>query len=185
MNSEPVVRQSVDLAAYNVGDFSRGRSWIVEALWLVVQALFVSSSIPGSAHRRILLRAFGATIGRGVNVKPLVKVKFRWRLKVGDNSWIGEAAWIDNLADVVIGNNCCISLGAYLSTGSHDWKSPRFDLITKPIVICDNAWVIGPGVNVGVGSVLTAGSVAVSNLEPWMIYQGVPAQPIRKRCLRA
>ena len=101
--------------------------------------MFVSSSIPGSAHRCFLLRAFGAKIGRGVNIKPRVKVKFPWRLIVGNHSWIGEAVWIDNLAEVEIGANCCVSQGAYLCTGSHDWNSRKFTLITKPIRVEDGA----------------------------------------------
>lgn len=188
MSGDTSKDRAVDLSGYDVGDFSRGRSLLVEALWIVVDAMFVSSSIPGSVYRRLLLRAFGAKIGRGGTIKPRVKIKFPWRLKIGNDSWIGEAAWIDNLAEVDIGNNCCISQGAYLCTGSHDWKSPRFGLITKPILIGDNAWVaakatVGPGVTVGAGSVLTIGSVAVSDLEPWTIYQGAPAKAVRTRDL--
>ena len=77
--------------------------------------------------------------------------------------------WIDNLAEVEIGANCCVSQGAYLCTGSHDWNSRKFTLITKPIRVEDGAWIaakaiIGPGVVVGTGSVLAAGSVAAGDL---------------------
>jgi putative colanic acid biosynthesis acetyltransferase WcaF len=181
---------AVDLASYTVGDFDRGRSIFVELLWMVVQALLVSSWLPGTPHRRLILRTFGAKLGHGVVIKPGLRVKFPWRLRIGDHSWIGESVWIDNLADVEIGSNCCISQGVYLCTGSHDWKSREFGLIVKPIAIADMAWIaakaiVGPGVVVGTGAVLSLGGAAFHDLEPWTIHQGVPAVAIRKRELLA
>ena len=136
----------------------------------------------------MMLRAFGANIGKRVSIKPGVRVKFPWRLEIGDDSWIGEDVWIDNLALVKIGSNCCISQGAYICTGSHDWTSAEFDLVVKPVRIEDSAWIsarssVGPGVTVGEGAVLLMGSVAASDLAPWSIYQGVPAKRIKARNL--
>jgi putative colanic acid biosynthesis acetyltransferase WcaF len=168
--------------------FLRGRPRIVEALWLLAQWALVASWIPGTTHRRWLLRVFGAKIGEGVQIKPGVRVKFPWRLEVGDHSWLGEDVWIDNLDKVSIGANCCISQGAYLCTGSHDWSRSTFDLITGPIRINDGAWIaarssIGPGVTVGEGAVLCLGSVANKDLQPWSIYLGVPAVYLRTRVI--
>jgi putative colanic acid biosynthesis acetyltransferase WcaF len=178
--------QWVELSSYGNRWFQRGRAKWVEALWMLAQALLLSSWIPGAAHRRILLRAFGAKIGRGVDIKPGVRVKFPWRLSIGDNSWIGENVWIDNLAQVDIGSNCCISQGAYLCTGTHDWTRSTFDLVVKPISVGPCAWlaaksVVAPGVNIGIGAVLGLGSVATGDLAPWTIYQGAPAAPTRAR----
>ena len=78
------------LADFAAPQFSRGRPAVIEALWLVVQWMFVASWLPGSAHRRLLLRLFGARIGKGVVIKQRVRVKFPWRLSVGDHTWIGE-----------------------------------------------------------------------------------------------
>ena len=93
----------LDLSSYDSGSFDRGRSKFTEALWILVQALFIRSWIPGRGHRIALLRAFGAAIAQGVQIKPGVYVKFPWRLRIGSYSWIGEDAWIDNLGDVEIG----------------------------------------------------------------------------------
>jgi putative colanic acid biosynthesis acetyltransferase WcaF len=176
----------VDLAAYRPKAFERGRSVLVEAAWRVVQT--VLAPLPGSAWRRLLLRAFGARIGTGVVVKPFVKITFPWRLTVGDHTWLGEGVWIDNLAPVTIGSHCCLSQDAMLCTGNHDWSSPGFDLVVRPITIEDGAWVaaracIGPGVTVGRGAVLALGAVAVRDLAPAFIHQGCPAAPIRPRQL--
>ena len=183
--SEDPVR-AVLLHNYDNAWFERGRSKLVEVFWLILDAVFVRSRIPGSFHRRLILRAFGARIGKRVLIKPGVRIKFPWRLEIGDDSWIGEEVWIDNLAPVKIGANCCISQDVYICTGSHDWGTPAFKLIVKPVKIEDSVWVasrsvIGPGVLVHEGAVLALGSVATSDLPPWGIYQGVPATLVKQR----
>lgn len=178
----------VDLATFDARAFDRGRPAIIEAIWILVQALLVSSWLPGSWHRSVLLRLFGAKIGRGVRIKPGVRVKFPWRLSIGNDCWIGENVWIDNLADVTMGSNCCISQGAYLCTGNHDWSKGSFDLKVGPIVIADAAWIaaratVAPGVSIDEGAVLGIGSVALKSLEGWKIYSGNPATAVKDRNL--
>jgi putative colanic acid biosynthesis acetyltransferase WcaF len=158
------------LDKYSSHGFDRGRSRLVEGLWIVVQALLVSSWLPGSWHR----------------IKPGVLVKFPWRLSVGEWSWLGECAWIDNLAEVEIGSHAVISQQAYLCTGSHDARSESFDLVVRPITVGNSAWicagsVVGPGTVVGNGAILALGSVAIEDLEPWTIYRGNPAVAIGRR----
>lgn len=174
------------LSEYSPRDFHRGRSRLVELAWMLLQALLVGSWVPGSWHRIVLLRLFGAMIGCNVVIKPGVRVKFPWRLQVGDHSWIGEDVWIDNLAKVSIGSHVCVSQGAYLCTGSHDWASESFDLITLPIDVADHAWigskaVLAPGTEVGAGAVLSMASFGKGRLDPWTIYLGIPAKPLRPR----
>jgi putative colanic acid biosynthesis acetyltransferase WcaF len=75
-----------------------------------------------------------------------------------------------------------------LCTGSHDWNKKRFDLITKPISIQDHSWlagksVVGPGVTVEEGAVLSLGSVTTTDLRAWWIHQGNPATPLRERIM--
>lgn len=181
-------KHSLRLDLFDSSDFDRGRPAWIELAWIVLQGLLVSSWIPGSRHRVWALRMFGARVGRGVVIKPGVRVKFPWRLTIAEHTWIGEDAWIDNLAPVMIGSHVCISQGAYLCTGSHDWSSERFDLVTRPISIRDFAWigaraVLGPGVVVGQGAVLSLGSTAAKPLDPWTVYQGTPALPVRVRIL--
>jgi putative colanic acid biosynthesis acetyltransferase WcaF len=154
----------------------------LSGLWLL------SSFVPGSTHRVALLRLFGARIGQRVTIKPGVRVKFPWRLSVGDNVWIGEDVWIDNLGKVKIGSDVCISQRSYICTGSHDWSMRTFNLIVRPITVNNCAWIgamstIGPGVSVGEGAVLCLHSSAYSDLAPWHIYQGVPATVTKARTL--
>lgn len=174
------------LDLYSSATFDRGASHVRLALWWLVNGFLFSSPLPGSNWRVLLLRAFGAIVGRGVIIKPLVRIKFPWRLQIGDHSWIGESVWIDNLAEVRIGSNVCISQDAYFCTGSHDWESVSFNLITKSIVVADHCWigakcVLVPGTELGTGSVLCMASLGRGQLSSWTIYSGVPAVPQRLR----
>lgn len=178
----------INLGDFDNRSFDRGASRWIEALWLACSALFVESWLPGSRHRVWMLRAFGAQIGERVRIKPRLRVKFPWRLAVGERSWIGEDVWLDNLAQINIGAGCCISQGAYLCTGSHDWTKPAFDLIVKPICIEDEAWigakaVVGPGVRVGRGAVLALGGLATHDLDAWMVHVGNPSRPAKARTI--
>jgi putative colanic acid biosynthesis acetyltransferase WcaF len=187
LDAAPFERTALpSLGEFQNPEFSRGRPLTVEAVWLLVQFLFIASWIPGSRHRRILLRLFGARIGEGVILKPGVRVKFPWRLVIGDYTWIGEDVWIDNLATVSIGSNCCISQGVYICTGNHDWQKKTFDLVTKEVSIGDGAWiaarcVLAPGVRIGKGAVLGLASVATGGIEDWAIYRGNPAVFAKRR----
>jgi putative colanic acid biosynthesis acetyltransferase WcaF len=152
----------VRLDQFDNSGYQRGRSRLIEVLWLLLQVL-IASWIPGSGWRVQLLRLFGARIGRGCVLKPRLRVKFPWRLQVGDHVWLGESVWIDNLSDVQIGKHVCISQGAYLCTGSHDFRDPAFALLTKPITLEDEVWV-GAFVRLAPGCVLHRGAVVSMGL---------------------
>ena len=99
---------------------------------------------------------------------------------------IGENVWIDNLAEISIGSHVCISQGALLLCGNHDFKKSTFDLITRPIDLEDGVWigancVVAPGVTCRSHSVLSLGSVATKDLEAWTVYQGNPATAKKPR----
>lgn len=165
----------MDLSRFRNDDFDRGASRAKELAWLIVSALLVAGPIPGSRWRAAILRAFGARIDAGVVFKPRVLVKFPWRLAIGANSWIGEGVWIDNLAEVRIGRDVCISQDAYLCTGNHDWTSPAFNLVTAGITIEDQCWIsaratIAPGTHMEAGAVLGLGAVGHGTLLGWTIY---------------
>lgn len=170
-----------DNAGYRPG------STALRSLWYVAMPIFLSGTIPWPyGVKRATLRLFGAHVGRGVVIKPHVRIKYPWKLSVGNHSWIGESVWIDNLDQVTIGHHCCISQGALLLCGNHDYTSSTFDLITRTIVMEDGSWVgaksiLGPGSVLGKEAVLAVGSVGLGHLQPHHIHQGNPAKPIRPR----
>ena len=136
-----------------------------------------------------MLRAFGAKIGCGVNIKPCVNIKYPWNLEIGNYVWIGENVWIDNLAKVRIGDNACVSQGAMLLCGNHNYKTTTFDLMVGEITLEDGAWIgamstVCPGVTCKSHSVLSVNSVAAKDLDAYCVYQGTPAVKIRERVIK-
>jgi putative colanic acid biosynthesis acetyltransferase WcaF len=178
--------EKTDLSKYDNTWYYPGNK-VVCILWYFVNVVFfVSHIIPLSGLKVWLLKLFGAKVGRSVVIKPGVNIKYPWKLVIGDFSWIGEDVWIDNLEKVIIGSNVCISQGAMLLCGNHNYKKSTFDLIVGEIVLEEGAWVgaksvVCPGVTLKSHAILAAGSVAAKTLDAYAIYQGNPAIKIRER----
>lgn len=174
-----------DLSKFDNSDFDHGRGWLTRTLWYFLSlACFESGLLPLSAPKRFFLRLFGARIGKAVVIKPNVRIKYPWRLSIGDHSWIGQETWIDNLAYVTVGDHVCISQGVYFCTGSHDYRCSSFDLVTGKIEVLDGAWIgaratLLGGVSVGQSAVVAAGSVVTRNVQKWTLVGGVPAENIQ------
>jgi len=179
-------KQKVSLASYNNSWYKPGPTWKI-AVWMVVNALFFNNQFAVfNTVKCGLLRLFGAKVGEKVIIKPSVNIKYPWLLQIGNHVWIGEKAWIDNLAMVTIGNNVCISQGAYLLSGNHNYKKAAFDLIVGSITVEDGVWlgarsIVCGGIICQTHSVLTVASVATKNLESYGIYQGIPAVKVKAR----
>lgn len=180
-----------DLSRFRVPPNFRGASAITVQLWWITQALLFHTS-PQFLYswRRALLRLFGAKIGRGVIIRPSVRVTYPWKLEIGDYSWIGDSVELYNLGNIRIGNHCVVSQYSYLCTGSHDFRSTTFDIFSKDITVLDEAWIaagvfVHPGVTIGNGSVVGARSILSTDTEPMGIYVGQPATKIGVRTSRA
>lgn len=155
--------------------------------WLLISNLFFLTNIPyPNSLKILLLRVFGAKVGNHVVIKPWVKIKFPWKLSLGNYVWLGEEVWIDNLSIIQIGDHACISQGAFLLTGNHNYKKKSFDLYTDGIIVEDGVWigaraVVSGGVHLGSHCVLTVASFTSKDLKPYTINQGNPAQVIKQR----
>ncbi len=179
---------STDLSNYDNGWFQPGGP-IKRFTWHYINCIFFKSGyFPFYQLKVFLLKLFGASIGKGVIIKPYVNIKYPWMLTISNHVWIGEDAWIDNVANVSIGNNVCISQGAYLLTGNHNYKKKSFDLVPGEIVLEEGVWIgaraiVCPGITCKSHSILSVGSIATSNLESYSIYSGNPALKIRERIM--
>lgn len=180
----------VDLSKYDNSEYTTGSRYVKRILWYLFNAVFfLNPFFPFSGIKVTILRMFGAKAGKGIVIKPRVNIKYPWRLSIGNFVWIGENVWIDNLNHVNIGDNCCLSQGAMLLCGSHNYKKATFDLITKPIQLDEGVWiganaVVCPGVHCQSHAVLTVQSVATSDLAPFSIYQGNPAVKTKNRIIK-
>jgi putative colanic acid biosynthesis acetyltransferase WcaF len=180
---------TTNLASFNNSWYKPGGR-LKRLMWYLVNVVFFRSAFPLSAVKVSLLRLFGASVGKGVLIKPHVNIKYPWLLEIGDHVWIGEEVWIDNLGKVVISSHCCLSQGAFLLCGNHNYSKSTFDLIVGEILLEEGVWIgakstVCPGVKCASHAVLAVGSVATKDLEPFSIYQGNPAQKIRQRSISA
>lgn len=169
--------------------FSLGHR-LYRVAWGIVWAVFASWT-PPPLHRwrRFLLVLFGAKIARTAGVYPSVRIWYPANLEMGEFSFLGPGVNCYSMDRITIGAYALVSQGGHLCAGSHDIGDPNFQLISRPIVIEPQAWVaaeafVGPGVTVGEGAVLGARGVAFKALEPWTVYAGNPAQPLKKRVIR-
>ena len=179
---------TTQLKNYNNSWYKSGNH-LKRLLWYFANACFVKTYILHIKFLKLfVLKIFGAKIGKKVNIKPGVNIKYPWLLEIGDYTWIGEGVWIDNLAKVKIGANACISQGTMLLCGNHNYKKSTFDLMVSEITIEDGVWigaksVVCSGVTCKSHSILTVGSVASKNLESYSIYSGIPAIKVKDRVI--
>ncbi|MFV0539159.1 MAG: WcaF family extracellular polysaccharide biosynthesis acetyltransferase [Dysgonomonas sp.] len=158
-----------------------------EILWYFIKVFFFLSAIPyPNSLKSLLLRLFGARVGKGVIIKPRVNIHMPWKLIIGNHVWIGEEVFILNFEPLIIGDNVCVSQRAFLCGGNHNYKDPSMPYRNGPITLEDGCWIgascfVSPDVTVGVDCVVTACSVVRNTLPPNTICDGNPANPIKIR----
>ena len=138
------------------------------------------------AWRALVLRCFGAKIGRGCHIYPGAKIWAPWNLTCDDYAAIADGAEVYNPAPIHIGSRAILSQNSYLCGATHDYNDPAFPLLAYRMSIGAMAWVcaraaVAPGVQIGEGAVLGLASVATRDLEPWGVYAGSPAVRVRDR----
>jgi putative colanic acid biosynthesis acetyltransferase WcaF len=177
----------VDLGSFSNPEYDPGRGKLIRILWYFISLFFFESGwFLSSGLKSWLLRCFGARVGLGLVIKPHVRIKYPWRLTVGDHCWIGQEAWLDNIEDIRLGSHVCVSQRVYLCTGDHDHRRTTFDLTAKPIVVHNGAWVgasalLLSGVEIHANAVVAGGSVVTKDVAAGLIVGGNPAKPIGKR----
>ncbi len=163
---------------------------MVRGLWNLVWLLLFRPS-PRLMHgwRRLLLRLFGATVGRGVRVYPSARIWGPWNLTLREYAVLGPDVDCYCVAPIEIGAQSTISQYCYLCAATHDFESPDFRLVAQPIIIRDQVWLcadvfVGPGVRIAEGTVVGARSSVFTDLPAWKVCVGSPAKPRRDRVVK-
>ncbi len=160
-------------------------------VWNVVQAtLFRWSPRPLHGFRALLLRLFGARIPKllQVVVFPTVRISYPWKLTLAPHSVIGPGVRVYNLGAITLQRGATVSQDCHLCAGTHDYNRWSMPLVTRPIVIGENAWLaadvfVGPGVTVGELCVVGARSVVTKDLPARMVCVGQPCRPVKPRAV--
>lgn len=156
-------------------------------VWGIVWTLFFRPTPrPMHAWRAMLLRLFGASVGKNVRVYQSAKIWAPWNLSMADNSCIGDYVDCYCVAPVTLDEHAIVSQYSFLCTASHDYRDASLPLVVAPIEIGARAWVtadvfIAPGVTIGEGAVIQARSVVLSDMEKWTVSGGHPAAAIQPR----
>jgi putative colanic acid biosynthesis acetyltransferase WcaF len=159
------------LGAFTLAGYDKGRGIAWQAAWFAVQNLAFGAWWFPRRFRPALLRAFGAQVGGNVTIRHRVRVLWPWKLTIGEDTWIGEDAWLLNLEPITIGSDVCLSQGVFLCTGSHDRRSHDFRYDNGPITVDDGVWLAAQslvlrGVTIGSASVVGARAVATKDVPP-------------------
>lgn len=160
---------------------------LARLLWQITYAtVFRTTPRPMHAWRAMILRLFGAKLGRNCHVYPKAVIWAPWNLHCEDVVAIADEAIVYNQSQITLRSHSTVSQQAYLCSATHDYDDPTFPMTSAPIVIGRYAWICAratvlPGVVIGDGAVLGLGSVASRDLEPWSVYAGLPAKKIKER----
>jgi len=158
-------------------------------VWNICYILFFRySPRPFHVWRSLILRVFGAKVGRGVHIYPKVRIWAPWNLEIGDLTGVGNDVILYSQGKIILGSKVIISQGSHICTGTHDYTKLGHPLMTYPINIQEHVWIaaeafIGPGVTIGSGAVVAARSVVVKNVDSWTVIGGNPAKFIKKRII--
>lgn len=167
------------------------KSWLRRKLGLIAGSLETSlyrvvQVIPVNIVRILCLRMMGARIGAGVAINHGLQIRVARRIAMGDDIFVAEDVILDARGGITIGAHTSINSRVQIWTAQHDWQSPDFAYVQAPIRIGSHCWIsagviILPGVSIGEGTVVAAGSVVTKDLEPWILAGGVPARKLRDR----
>lgn len=159
---------------------------LLQSKFLIIGCLNISFNLIPNPLRKYYLRLYGFNIGRNSSIHRLCRFFHIGKLVIGDNSTVNFGCFLDNRRGIFIGNNVGIAHNTKIYTLGHDINDPEFKTKGAPVYIEDNSFIfsnslIMPGVTIGEGAVVLAGSVVTKNVEPWTVVGGNPATKIRTR----
>ncbi len=140
--------------------------------------------------RVFLLRCFGAHISGRPFVASSAIIRYPWLLTLEDRACLSDHSECYNLARITVKARATVAQQVYLCAGTHDFSDPKLPLVVGEIVVGEDVFLgarsfVLPGITIGAGAILGACAVATKDLDPWTIYVGNPAKPVKKREIKA
>lgn len=151
--------------------------------------LMLVGLIPFHLLRLLFYRLDGMKIGQGSRIHMFARFYLPEGITVGDDTIIGDHAFLDGRAPLKIGNHVNIASQVLIYNSQHNIDSEDFGPVDGPVTIEDYAFIgprvtILPNVTIGKGAVVAAGAVVTKNVDPFTVVGGVPAQFIRERGIK-
>ncbi len=160
-------------------------------LWIAGFANFlwneIITHIPWHGFRKFFLRAFNRNISGSSVFLMHIRILCFWKLIVGERTVINQFVLLDcRRSPVRIENDVDIGTYTRIWTTEHLTDDPSHDVSHSEVIILDHAWIASgvtvlPGIEIGRGTVIGAGSVVTKSTGASEIWAGSPAKFIRKR----
>ena len=149
-----------------------------------VIALFFSHNVWSMMHL--------AELGSGTVIRPSASLTNPENIFLGENVHINRNVyvWAGKNSKITIGDNFVCGPGVFITSDNHGIKKNRLireqEGVEKDVTIGSDVWVgaygiVLPGVNIGDGAVVAAGSVVTKDVAPYTIVGGIPAKEIGQR----
>jgi len=125
-------------------------------------------------------------IGKGTAIFLHCSFDCKGGLSIGNQSVVNAKCRLDTRGGITIGNSVSVSQEVIILTADHDLAEANFAGRNKAVVIDDYAFIgtramILPGITVGKGAIVAAGSVVTKDVPPYMVVAGTPAKVIKER----
>jgi acetyltransferase-like isoleucine patch superfamily enzyme len=160
---------------------------------LTAQAYFLGLATINTVHRflpffarRWLYRLCRFRVDASATIQGGVRFFHVGRLEIGAGTLVNRGVYLDNRAGIVIGKNVSIAHDARIYTLGHDVHDASFAARGQAVRIDDYAVLFAgamvmPGVHLGAGAVVMAGSVVTKDVAPYRIVGGNPARDLGRR----
>jgi acetyltransferase-like isoleucine patch superfamily enzyme len=149
--------------------------------------------VPSHLLRKAFYRLFGMKIGYGSSIHMMARIYDPRHIVIGEDTIVGERSSLDGRKQLpnsngglTIGDHTDIASEVMIWTSQHDIHDPNFKAIEEKVTIGDYVFIgprsiILPGVNVGDGAIIGAGSIVTKDVESFSIVVGSPAKKIGER----
>jgi len=145
--------------------------------------------------RYLIFKASLNKLGAGSMIDYQTYFRYPWKIVIGRNVWINRGcefygSMMAGNARILIGDNCALGPHVRILSASHDYRYLELPDTAASVIVGRHVWIgagatILPGVSIGDGAVVAAGSVVTRNVEAYSIVAGNPARFIKTRDIQS
>lgn len=138
-----------------------------------------------------IFKAMLAKLGSDSMIDYQTYFRYPWKIRIGHGVWINRGcefygSMLAGNAHITIGDHCALAPCVRVLSATHDYHQLDLPDLAASVTIGKHVWVgagatILPGVNIGDGAVVAAGSVVTRDVAPFTIVAGNPARFLKTR----